>query len=130
MTHQFVGDPPHFWHFVRAKIQCDLSEVVMHIVVAVQLNDHDELPKYTDTDKCHKSEITLESYKCYIVNEACYKVARTLLAHSGISNFGCCPSPWTPAADTDTPDAYRHEEATKEDIERSVRASVVEAIVN
>ncbi len=84
----------------------------------------------TQIETCHKSEITLESYKSYIVNEACYKVARTLLAHSEISNSGCCPSPWTPAADTDTPDAYRHEEATKDVTERSVRASVVEAIVN
>lgn len=61
MTYQFIGDPPHFRHFVRAKVKCNLSEVVINIIVAVQLNDQDELPKYTDTYKRHKNEITLET---------------------------------------------------------------------
>lgn len=45
-SYQFVGDPPHFRHFVRAKVKCDLSEVVIDIVVAVQLNDQDELSEH------------------------------------------------------------------------------------
>lgn len=63
LTHQFIGDPPHFRHFVRAKVKRNLSEVVIDVVVTVQLNDQDELSKYTDTDKRHKSEITLKCFK-------------------------------------------------------------------
>lgn len=43
-THQFVRDPPDLWHFVRTECERYLSEVVIHIVVAVQLYDQDQLP--------------------------------------------------------------------------------------
>ncbi len=65
MTHQFIGDPPHFWHFVRAKIKCDLSEVVIHIIVAVQINDQEELPKNTDKDMPQEWDHTWELQKLH-----------------------------------------------------------------
>lgn len=43
-THQFVWDPPDLWDFVRAECERYLSEVVIHVVVAVQLYDQDQLP--------------------------------------------------------------------------------------
>lgn len=44
-THQFVRDPSDFWHLVRAERESYLSEVVVHVVVAVQLYDQDQLPE-------------------------------------------------------------------------------------
>lgn len=46
-TYQFVRDPPDLWDFVRAKCERYLSEVVIHVVVAVQLYDQDQLPGKT-----------------------------------------------------------------------------------
>lgn len=44
-THQFVRDPSDFRHLVRAECESYLSEVVIHVIVAVQLYDQDQLPK-------------------------------------------------------------------------------------
>lgn len=43
-TYQFVRDPPDFWDFVRAECERYLSEVVIHVIVAVQLYDQNQLP--------------------------------------------------------------------------------------
>lgn len=44
-THQLVRNPPDLWHLVRAEGESYLPEVVVHVVVAVQLYDQDQLPE-------------------------------------------------------------------------------------
>lgn len=44
VTHQLVRDPPDIGDLVGAESECYLSEVVIHVVVAVQLDDQDQLP--------------------------------------------------------------------------------------
>lgn len=43
-THQFVRDPSDLRDLVGAERESYLSEVVIHVVVVVQLNDQDQLP--------------------------------------------------------------------------------------
>lgn len=44
VTHQLVRDPSDLRDLVGAERESYLSEVVIHVVVVVQLNDQDQLP--------------------------------------------------------------------------------------
>lgn len=50
-THQFVRDPSDLWDFVRAESESYLSEVVIHVVVVVQLDDQDQLPEERHSER-------------------------------------------------------------------------------
>lgn len=50
LTHQFVRDPSDLRDLVGAQRERNLSEVVIHVVVVVQLYDQDQLPAGGDTE--------------------------------------------------------------------------------
>lgn len=60
-TYQFVRDPSDLWDFVRAESESDLSEVVVHVVMAVQLYDQDQLPggeaRGNQVSRANRSEV-------------------------------------------------------------------------
>lgn len=105
-THQFVRDPPDLGDLVRAECERYLSEVVIHVVVAVQLYDQDQLPGGTHTGTALQSDtgqtyIAAWEIRIWACETRRRKRRRTLPARIWISSCDCCPSPWTPAAGTD-----------------------------